>query len=85
MHTCERDDLFEALEFAHDECTMCPWTRVRDVEVVSTRLRGKFAAFLDEVAKLRLPALELAAFVVGRYPVGDFVFGLEMRWLAFEG
>jgi hypothetical protein len=41
--------------------------------VVAPCFWGKLAAFLDEVAELGLAALELARFVAGGYPVGDFV------------
>jgi hypothetical protein len=34
-------------------------------------LGGELAAFLDEVAELRLTSFELAGFVVGRDPVSD--------------
>jgi hypothetical protein len=76
MHARIRNDILQTLEFSNDQRAMCPRTGIRDVEVVSSCFRGKLAAFLDKVSELRLSAFELAAFVVGRYPVGDFAFGL---------
>jgi hypothetical protein len=84
MHAREGDDVFEALELAHDERAVCPGAGVRDVEVVPSCFWWELAAFLDEVAELRLAALELAGFVVGCYPVGDLFFGLWMVRLALK-
>jgi hypothetical protein len=84
MHAREGDDVFEALELAHDERAVCPGAGVRDVEVVASCFGWELAAFLDEVAELRLAALEFAGFVVGRYPVGDLFFGLSMVRLALK-
>jgi hypothetical protein len=73
MHARKRDNVFEALEFAHDQGAVRPGTGVGDVEVVAACFGGEFAAFFDEVAELGLAAFELARFVVGGDPVGDFV------------
>jgi hypothetical protein len=84
MHAREGDDVFEALELPHDERAVCPGAGVRDVEVVASCFWWELAAFLDEVAELRLAALELAGLVVGRYPVGDLFLGLWMVRLALK-
>jgi hypothetical protein len=77
MHARKRDNVLQPLQLAHDQRAMRPRTCIRDVEMVASCFRWEFAAFLDEVPELRLPAFELARFVVGCYPVGDFVFGLR--------
>lgn len=41
--------------------------------MVSSFLWREFAAFLDEIPELGLASLELAALVIRRYPIGDFV------------
>lgn len=73
MHTRIRDDIFEALELADYEGAVRPGTCVRDVEMVSSFLGWELAAFLDEIAELRLSSFEFAGFVAWCDPVGDFV------------
>ena len=50
--------------------------RGKYVEMIPSLLRRELPSFLDEIPELRLPSLELAALVIGRYPVGDFFFCL---------
>ena len=52
-----------------------PGTSVRDIEMIAALLRREFRAGLagDEAAEHRLLTLELARFVIGVHPVGDFI------------
>jgi len=58
MDAGEGDYVFEAFQFADDEGAVCPWARVRDVEMVTTSFRREFAPLLDEIAELTIQRIK---------------------------
>lgn len=78
MHTRERDNLVQTLQFPDNQYPMCPWTSIADVEMISVFLGREFGAFVSryEVSELGLATLEFTGFVVRVDPVGDVVLGL---------
>lgn len=45
--------------------------------MIPSFLRRKLPSLLNEIPELRLASLKLAAWIVGSYPIGDFILGLE--------
>lgn len=68
-----RDDVFQPLQFPHNQGPMRPRTGVRDIEVVAILFGGELGTLLgrDGIAEHGGLAFELAALVVGRNPVED--------------
>src|SRR5215510_13888022 len=59
----DRDRAFEVLDRAIDQCAMCPWAAMRDVEVVAPGLGLEAGRTIrrDAVAEAAVGAPELAA------------------------
>lgn len=83
MHAGIRNDVFQSLELACNQCTMCPGTGVGNVKVVAILLRGKFAAFLYKIPELGLAAFELSRFIISSYPVCDFLIVSGLLGISF--